>query len=458
MIDSFIVLLYFIAILVIGLYNYTRSTSLSSYGSMKSSSTNTFILVATIFATAVGGGTVFGISEKAFSHDLGYTYALLLTVPMDLLIGIYLVPKLAKHYGAISMGDIMEKYYGKIGRLVVGIGAVFISVGYLSAQVNVSGKIFEYVLGVNRVDGVILSYIVVIIYTTIGGLRSVVFVNLLQFIAMIASIPLIAIIGVGDVGVAHFISAIPPEKYSLAEPTVLQSTILLSLNFMFMGFYPSFIQRTLINKDAHVTTSAIFIKSAVYVMFIACVTINGLLAFVMEGNINPSLAIPYMIDHIIPIGLKGFIVVGLLSAVMSTADSDLNIASISIVRDILQPLSRIKNQKILLLLARITTVALGSTSIVFALKFHNAVDLVIFAAGFWAPMILVPFVFGLYGIVVPVRNFVLTSAVGILSFISWEHFAADFQLKGVFVGTIASLGFFLISRPRRIHHDESVAT
>jgi Na+/proline symporter len=167
----------------------------------------------------------------------------------------------------------------------------------------------------------------------------------------------------------------------------------------------------------------------------------------IEDNQNPTLAIPYMIDHIIPIGLKGFVVVGLLSAVMSTADSDLNIASLSIVKDILEPLSNITNQATLLLCARITTIVLGSLSIILALKFHNAVDLVIFAAGFWAPMVLVQFVCALFDVVVKVKSFVLTSLVGTLSFISWEYFAHNTQIKGVFIGTIASLVFFLLSKP-----------
>lgn len=443
MIDNAIVLIYLISVLGIGLYYRSRATSLKSYGSMSSTGqANTLLLVATIFATAVGGGTIFGISEKAFASNIVYSYALLLTVPVDILIGIYLVPRITKHYGAVSMGDIIAKFYGKQGRIIVGIGAVLISVGYLAAQVNVSGRIFQYILDIDRTEGIILSYIIVIIYTTVGGLSSVVFANLLQFTAMIASLPLITFIGLYDIGIKDFVASVPLEKYDITQFSILKSTIMIALGFSVMGFYPSFIQRTLISKNSRSITNAILIKSAIYVFFLICVTLNGLLAFVMDNTQNAALAIPYMIDNIIPVGIKGFVVVGLLSAVMSTADSDLNIASISIVKDIFDPMSHHSNQKQLILYARITTVIIGSLSILLALKFHSVVDLVIFSAGLWAPMVLVPFVAALFDITISQRNFLITSFLGIFVFVLWEYFCSTSELKGVFVGTLCSAFYF----------------
>lgn len=459
MIDNVIVLIYLISILCIGLYYRSRAKSLKSYGSMNSSGhTSTLLLVATIFATAVGGGTIFGISEKAFANNIVYSYALILTVPVDILIGIYLVPRITKHYGAVSMGDIMEKFYGKQGRIIVGIGAVLISVGYLAAQVNVSGRIFQYILDIDRTEGVILSYVIVIIYTTIGGLSSVVFANLIQFLAMIATLPIITFVGLYYVGIQNFIVAVPLEKYDITQFDILKSTILISLSFSVMGFYPSFIQRTLMSKDSKSITNAILIKSTIYVFFLICVTINGLLAFVMDNTQSASLAIPYMIDNIIPIGIKGFVVVGLLSAVMSTADSDLNIASISIVKDIFVPLSHSSDQEKLILYARIVTVVIGSLSILLALRFHSVVDLVIFAAGFWAPMVLVPFVAALFDIVVSKKDFIITSLIGIVSFILWEYFSVIPELKGVFVGTMCSAIYFCIARARNSENFRQQAT
>jgi len=81
------------------------------------------------------------------------------------------------------------------------------------------------------------------------------------------------------------------------------------------------------------------------------------------------------------------------------------------------------------------------------LMFSSVVDLVIFIAGFWAPIILVPLVFGLYDITISKAGMVTCAFVGSLSFIIWECSAkSDSDLKGVFIGTLVSLLAFIVFR------------
>lgn len=441
MIDIFIIIGYLISILSIGIYYRSRSESLKGYGRFLNS--NKFILVATIFATAVGGGTTFGLAEKSFTHNLSYSYGILLTIPIDILIAFTLIPKLTKYYGSISVGDIIAKHYGDSGRVITGIAALFVSVGYLAAQIHVSGRIFEYIFEIGKNQSIILSYIVVIIYTAIGGLRSVIFTNILQFFAMLLAIPIITFIGVNTIGFDAIISSIKPESYLLNNESLILNTFYAALGFSVMGFYPSFIQRTVINKDSETIKSAIIIKSIIYAAFIICITINGLLAFAIDPTQSSSLAVPRMIDLIIPIGIKGVVISGLLASVTSTASSDLNIASISIINDIFRPIAHIYKQDILLRLAQIMTVVIGSLAIIIALLFEHVVDLVIFSASFWSPMILVPLIACLFDIKIPLYAFLTCVIVGFLSFILWEYYALIPTLKGVFIGTFANFICFL---------------
>lgn len=443
MIDILIVATYLISMLVIGVYYRSKSQSLSGYGAFTANS-NKFILVATVFATAVGGGTTFGLAEKAFTHNLSYSYGLLLTIPIDILIAFILVPRLTNHYGSISVGDIIAKDYGNIGRVITGMAALFVSIGYLAAQINVSGRIFQYILDIEKNEGVILSYIMVIIYTTIGGLRSVIFTNVLQFLAMLLAIPIITFVGIGTTGLEPISLSIEPKQYLLNNRELITATIYAALSFSVMGLYPSFIQRTTMNKKPHNIKTAIVIKSVIYAFFILCITMNGLLAFVIDPNQDPSLAVPNMIDIIIPIGIKGLVISGLLASVTSTASSDLNIASISLVNDIFRPISHIYNQRTLLYLAQIMTVILGSSAIIIALSFNHVVDLIIFSAGFWSPMILIPLIGTLLRITISTRAFIVCTIVGIISFLTWEYFAFIPKLKGVFIGTMANLICFTL--------------
>lgn len=447
--DNLIVLFYLLLTLSIGLYNRSRSGNFKNFASVKSNNKNSrLLLLATIFVSSVGGGTIFGLAEKSFTGNLAFTYGLFLTIPIDLLIARFVVPKFIKHYGAQSIGDIMTFYYGGAGRIISGAAAIFLSVGFLAAQISVSGRIFQYILKVDFVYGVLLSYGVVIVYTTIGGLRSVMFTNALQFFAMILAIPVITIVGIKTIGLGNFLAIVPSNRiFFNYGGTLLLDTISAALSFSVMGLYPNFIQRILINKNHHETSKAIYYKTAIYAAFLVFTTINGLVAYLTYPEQSSSLALFVLIDQIIPTGLKGLIVVGLLATVMSTADSDLNVTSVSLIKDIFIPVFGERNQQNLLQLARIANVIVGSFAIFIALKYTNIVDLVIFVAGFWGPIVVLPLLFALFSIRLSPTALILNFVISPVICVIWEYyFAVTYNLRGVFVTTAISLLFFLLTK------------
>ncbi len=448
MIDIIIVFSYLILLLFIGIFQRSRQDGFKNFSRATGSKIqkSKLILVATIFASTIGGGTTFGIAEKTFADNISYSYGLFLVIPIDLAIAYYIIPRIIKHYGAESVGDIMDVYYGSVGRYIAGLSSILVSVGLVAAQISVSGRIFEYILQINYIYGVILSYGIVVAYTTIGGFRSVLFTNQLQFFAILFAIPVISIFGIYQLGISNFIEAIPHEKVSLFNNAdLLTATISAALGFAVMNMFPTFIQRALINKNNVSTSKAIYIKSIIYAFFLVFITINGLLAFAIFPDAKASLALPQLIEHIIPVGIQGFVVVGLLAAVMSTADSDLNITSITLVKDFLKPIFNISQQSRMLFLARIINVLIGSLAIIIALCFDRVADLVIFIAGFWGPVILTPLIFALFNVVISKRAFAISCLTGAIGFIGWETiFSTTTNFKGVFVGTAINLACFML--------------
>ena len=458
MIDIIIVFSYLVILLLVGIFQRSRLKGFRGFSRVGSKfQASKLVLVATIFASSIGGGTTFGIAEKAFAENIAYSYGLFLAIPIDILIAIYIMPRIIKHYGAETVGDIMHVYYGNTGRYIGGFSAILVSIGLIAAQISVSGRIFEYILQIDYIWGVVISYAIIMIYTTVGGLRSVLFANQLQFFAILLAIPVISVFGLYQIGISNFIAAVPAAKFSFFEnPDLVSATIAATLGFMVMNLFPTFIQRALINKDSKATSKAIYIKSVIYAIFLIFITINGLIAFIKYPEIKASLALPYLIDHIIPVGIQGFVVVGLLAAVMSTADSDLNITSVTLVKDFLSPIFAIKNQNKMLMIARIANIIIGSLAIIIALSFARVVDLVIFIAGFWGPIVIVPLVMALFGRVISHSNMAISCASGAFSFLMWEQFfAQSYSFKGVFIGTMVNLLVFMIFYKKHIKHESS---
>lgn len=452
MIDQLIVIIYLLALMSTGVYYKIKGQDFQSFTKTSSITPGGFMMVATIFASSIGGGTSFGISEKVFSEDISYGIALGFAAVSDILVAIFVVPRLVtKYYGAETIGDIISKYYGPYGRYLSGFAAIAVSIGILSAQIGVSGYIFHYMLNVDYVFAVIGSYLIVIFYTTTGGFQSILFANQIQFFAIIVAIPLVFCFGIMELGLDNFLALIPKSKIDVFG-TYEKNINLFSLftGFVVMNLFPTFLQRALIHKDYRKTQKAIFIKTIVYIIFLIFITLNGLLAFVKFSHIDSRLVLPHLINDIIPWGIKGFVIVGFLAAVMSTADSDLNISAITLVKDIIRPAFNINDSKRLFRIVKIMNIIIGSLSIFIALSFTNIVDLVIFVSGFWVSVVLVPLIFTIFDYAIQTKYMIISSLFGLAAFSLWEFYFSDSSiLKPLFVGFITNLIMFLLFRPQK---------
>jgi solute:Na+ symporter, SSS family len=445
--DLIIIASYLLITLFVGIYSARSNKTLQDFSRIGSDlKNNKIILTATIFASAVGGGTTFGITEKSYSSNLAFAYGLMLTIPIDLLIAKYIVPKLSSYNNFSTPGEIIAKFYGKKAGIITGISSFLISIGYLSVQIGVSGKIFSYIMGIDYLYALLISYVIVISYTSFGGFRSVVINNLLQFIAMIIAIPVITIISIKHFGITELLKLTPPSKYNIFKDSdLIKDTIYATLSFAVMGLHPSFIQRVLSGASAGGLKSAIYIKTAVYFLFIACLGINGIIASLISKDSNSSEAILALIDYMIAPEIRGFIIVGLLAAVMSTADSDLNISSLSIVNDVLKPLG-LANKENILTIAKITTILVGSSVILIVLNFKNIIDIVIFSAGFWTQVSAVPLVGILLDKPISRSGYYKCVILGSISFILLEIFLGQQAISNLFVATLISAVSYIISR------------
>ena len=451
--DILVILGYLLLTLSVGIISSKVSTSFKDFSYVPAVlRKNKLILAATVFATAVGGGTTFGLTEKVFSENLSYVYALILTTPVDLLIAFLVIPKIASYYDAISVGDIMAEEYGSTGRIISGIMVVFTSVGFLAAQISVSGHLLSNMFNIDYLTSIIISYSILILYTSLGGLRSVIANNSWQFLTMIIAIPLLTFFGLQEIGLSNFIEHVPLAKYSLSDNNLMWDTIWMTLSFSVMGCYPTLIQRALLNKNSKYMTHAMVIKTIIYIFFIGCIAVNGLIAMQISPDLGSNMALQDTIQKIMPIGLRGVVIIGFLSAAMSTADTDLNVASVSVAEDIFKPIFGIIESSKLSFIARATSVVIGSASILISASFESIVDITLHVAGLWAPTMLVPFIATIFGKHISKRGLVIGIISGIMSCLMWQYFYGNIHmLRGIFVGTIMHLLVFIIN-----YHVENV--
>jgi SSS family solute:Na+ symporter len=448
MIDIFIVSLYLITILLIGIASSKNITSLQEYA-ITNRTYPIFVIIAALSATWIGGGTIIGLTEKVYNSGIIFLFIFLGDFVCKILNAAFVAPKIGNFYGLISSGDIMEQAYGRNAKILTGICGVLLSLGVIATQITAIGHFLGNFLQISKLTAILIGFGIIIIYATSGGVKAVTITDVLQFLTLVIGIPLILLFAVQKIGgVEIFLHSIPLEKLQINQPDNNLQHFGYFLTFALALSSPVFTQRLLMSKNPQQAIKAMNITAALDIPFYLLISLIGIAAFVLNQNIASTHALSYLIDQVLPVGAKGIAVVTILAAIMSTADSFLNAASICIVHDIVKPISnnKISEQK-LLYLARVTTIILGIISIIIAYNAESVYMLLFYSRISWQPFIMVPFLAVILGYKFDKRSFYMGNVAALIVIIIWEYGNLNevTKLHSILIGSLTNLVFFIIS-------------
>jgi SSS family solute:Na+ symporter len=443
--DHIIVSAYLLLILCVGIFCGKGLKNLREF-SVSHQSYTSWIIFATLSASFIGGGFSIGNAEKVFRFGIVNIVALWGFSLKEILVAKYIAPRTKNFPGFISTGDIMEPAYGKFGKILTGIFSVFLCAGIVGAQVGAMGKIFNVFLNISEIWGILIGCGIVITYSTIGGMRAVVLTDVIQFFVLGIGIPLTLFFGINQVGgIDAIIKSVPSGHLSVPGDSMTWIALIsLFLTFL-LGetLVPPYVQRLFIGKNSSETARGTLLSGLFSIPFFVITGLIGLVALSIDPELDPNLSMPYLIQHALPIGLRGLVIAGVISIVMSSADSFLNGASSGLINDIVKPLR--KNplpEKTELNLAKLTNLLVGISAIIFAVSIESILDILLYAYNFWAPIILVPLTAVLLGFRASKLGFAAGIAAGICSMIAWNKFFGSTGIDGLVVGVAANFVIF----------------
>jgi len=439
---------YLVAILLLGLWSGRGMKTLSDF-SVSHRSYGSLVIFATLSASFIGGGFSIGNAEKVFRLGIANIVALWGFSLKEILVAKFIAPRTGNFPGVISVGDLMDRGYGKIGRIVSGFFSVFLCAGIVGAQVGAMGIIFNVFLDIAPIWGILIGCGIVITYSTIGGMRAVVLTDIIQFCVLAVGIPMTLIFGLVKLGgVSAIETAVPAGHFSIpAEGMTIGAFLSLFLTFL-LGetLVPPYVQRLFMARDATHTARGTMLSGVFSIPFFAITGAIGLVALALEPELNPNLAMPYVIRTVLPAGVRAVVIAGVISIVMSSADSFLNGAATCCMNDVVKPLRKNPiSQTRELLLAKLTNCLVGILAVVFAIKIPSILDILIYAYNFWAPIIVVPLAAVLLGLRVTKAGFLAGALAGAAGTLTWNHvLKTPAGIEGLAVGVFCNLFFFLL--------------
>jgi SSS family solute:Na+ symporter len=443
MLDSAIIILYLGVVLLVGLCSGRGMKSLHDF-SVSHRSYGSFVIFATLSASFIGGGFSIGNAEKVFRFGIVNIVALWGFSLKEILVAKFIAPRMGGFTGLISVGDIMDRGYGKMGRIVSGFFSVFLCAAIVGAQVGAMGLIFNVFLGIKQIWGILIGCSIVIAYSTVGGMRAVVLTDVIQFCVLAIGLPAALVFGIMKLGgFAAIKAAVPATHFAIpAEGMTIVAFLSLFLTFL-LGetLVPPYVQRLLIGKDAAHTARGTMLSGIFSVPFFAMTGVIGLVALTLDPKLDPNLAMPYVVRTVLPAGVRGIVIAGVISIVMSSADSFLNGAATCCINDIVKPLRRNPlRERHELFWAKLTNCFVGVLAVVFAVKIRSILDILIYAYNFWAPVIVVPLAAVLLGLRVTTAGFLAGTLAGAIAALTWNHLLkAPAGVEGLAIGVFCNL-------------------
>lgn len=402
------------------------------------------IVLATTAATMVGGGASIGSVAKVYHIGLAAAFVTCAWHLQLIFTGLWLAPRL-RDMKLVTVADYFDAKFGELARRLAVVCCLLFMVGALVAQFAAMGTITESVLAVDYRMAVLIGGTIVVFYSTIGGIGAVVKTDVLQFLILVSGIGVAAGYLVhhqgGLANMAAVASRVDSEAFFADMLDLFGPESRVRIITLFCAFFlgellvPTYAVRCFIARDARsarwgVAGAGIFLllfmPMATYVMGVAARADPAVKSQVTRGfqsqvaraqsNIDQNssaeqnratrrqaaaeaaqIAFPALIRSAFHPLFSGIMIAAVIAAVMSSADSCLSCLGTIVMEDIYRP--HIKPQATdaqMLRVAQWTTLISGILTATCACVYRDIVGILEFVYDFWAPTMVIPFLYGIF--------------------------------------------------------------
>jgi Na+/proline symporter len=417
----FIVGLFLLINLIIGLWAGRNVKDVKDYA-IGNKKWSVGALVMTYLATAFGGGFMFSDSKSFYNYGIGPLLAGFAISISHIFISFFLSNKLQILKGCISLGDAVEKFFGKKSKIFTGIISIPFNLSATALQIaglSIVLKNFLYIP--DNYNTVLISGLILSLYTALGGLEAVTATDILQFVLMICSFFILTAVAVSKAGgIYKIINEMPKEKFNFFQNEgfgLFFPLIIVNGIFSVITFQPPRFQRLLSTKNSLQTRKVFLfcsIGSAILYIFLAFLSWAALILY---PNCKDDF-LQKIFETYISSSLKPIIGLGFLAFIFSSGDSFLHSSSVSIANDLIRPFLLKKNKDINLITLKFICLIVGVLSTL--MVYFNIKLFPYNITGFLIPII-GPLLLSILGKKIKKFTFWISSLVSLIFFIFFQY-------------------------------------
>lgn len=307
-----------------------------------------FMVAFSLSANNIGGGCTTGLAQKAFGSwgMSAIWYVLAASIAMIPLA--YFAPKIRQTM-AVTIPEVVGRRFGKASSTFTAILSILSLFCLTSSQIAASGTVVATLTGIPNNVALVIAGLVVILYTTFGGMIADQISDLVQFIIILVGLAIATPMVIQGCGGWEAISAaLPPVQLSFTK--IGWVTIIGYIFNYFCTFLagPEMVSRFETAKDEKTARNASLLSAVLMAAMAVFPTLLGLAALALKDNIpnlaeNGGNAMMAVTSAYAPGVVVGIISAAIICATMSSADSNLLCMSTMAINDLYLGLGGKKN-------------------------------------------------------------------------------------------------------------------
>ncbi|HTS70628.1 MAG TPA: sodium:solute symporter family protein [Terriglobia bacterium] len=351
LLDWIIVVGYLAGTMAAGLYGKKYVSGLSEF-LVAGRQLGTFIGIATLAATEIGTITFMYYAELGYKTGFASFVNGLIAGAVMIFIGRtgFIIRKL-RALGLMTIPEFFQVRYSKNLRVLTGILVATGGILNMGVFLKVEGTFLAIISGISldHLKATMTAILLLeLVYTVLGGMVSIVITDFLQFIALSLGTILITLYSIHVTGWGHMRDTVYAQMGSQGFNPFTNA----QYGWAYIAFqillwmavdtcWQTTAMRTFSTRDSETSKKVFSWTGFVYLGRGMMPMLWGIAALAMLGpNVNSLEAMPVLLTRILPIGILGLVVSGMLAATMSVNSSYLLGWSSIIAQDIILPLRK----------------------------------------------------------------------------------------------------------------------
>ena len=450
-------IVYLVVILFVGLYVQKKLVKSKADFWNAGAKLGLLVSAGTVSATFISGGSLVGYPSSYFSSQgFAAPWHMLGTILGWIIIVNFFVHKI-RRTNHTTLVDLFAERYGNGARIAAAIITLYAAGCYIVMNAAGVGAILSIVLGWNWHFSIILGFAIIIIYTTVSGYLGVVWTDVVQFFVLLLGTVLVAFFAVNAAGGFENIkeTIINSDAFNWfyeyegknhAFP--LQSRLRMTIQFGIANLaYAPYYVRILSAKDEIVARNS-FIFSGVIAIFVwVCLLCAAAAGAVLLPNlevVNDNY-IAVLITTSLPVFAGAIMICGIVAAIMSSVDSFLHVAGVTVAKDLYQHRHPEATEKQLMTVTRVSIVAMGLICVLITLTNPASIfAIMVFLWGYIANGLAVPVICAFYWKRATHAGCVASMIGGTVVHTVWYLLGKPLGLNEFFPGLIAAVLLMIV--------------